>query len=69
MNHNDHKLYTTVIIFVLMVVGVLIAGQFDQVSHDALNTAMLLVNSLLLLIMMGMMFRMKDKQSGKKVVK
>jgi len=66
MDHKDHKIFTTLLVFILMIAGVLIAGQFDQVSHDALNTALLLVNSLLLLIMMGMIFHIKDNYSRRK---
>jgi hypothetical protein len=65
MDNKDHKIFTTFIVFILMVTGVVIAGQFNQISHDALNTALLLVNSLLLLIIMGIVFHMRD-QSGRR---
>lgn len=68
MNHKQHKLLTTAIVFVIMVVGVIIAAQFQEVSLGAMNIGLLLVNALLLLVILGILLQLKEsltKKSGK----
>lgn len=63
MNHAQHKFLTTAIVFVIMVTGIFIASQFKDFSLGAMNIALLLVNALLLLIILAILFQLKEKFS------
>ena len=65
MNHAQHKFLTTAIVFVIMVIGVVVAAQFQNVSLGALNIGLLLVNALLLLIIFGVLLQLKESIVGK----
>ena len=63
MKASQQKFYTAVVIFVLVIAGILIAAQFDGISIGAMTIALLLVNSLLLLIVISMLL---PKEKSKK---
>lgn len=68
MNHKQHKFLTTAIVFVIMVIGVVVAARFSEVSLGAMNIGLLLVNALLLLVILGILLQLKEsltKKSGK----
>lgn len=60
MNHAQHKILTTTVVFLMMVVGVFIAARFRDIDIGAMNLVLLLVNSLLLLIILGIMLHLKE---------
>jgi|GEM_PF-6488747 len=60
MNHAQHKFLTTSVVFLMMVTGVFIASRFKEIDLGAMNLVLLLVNSLLLLIILGIMLRLKE---------
>ena len=60
MNHTQHKLLTTAIVFVIMVIGVFLAAQLREISLGILNIGLLLVNALLLLIILGILLEVKE---------
>ena len=60
MNHAQHKFLTTAIVFVIMIVGIVVAAQFQNISLGALNISLLLVNALLLLIIFGVLLQVKE---------
>lgn len=65
MNHVQHKFLITAVVFITAVIGVFIAARFKEVSISAINISLLLVNSLLLLIILGILLQMKESFSGK----
>ena len=65
MNHAQHKFITTLILFVIMVIGVIVGAQFKEVSLGVLNMGLLLVNSLLLLIIWGILLQLKESPNEK----
>lgn len=65
MNHAQHKLLTTSVVFLMMVVGVFIAAKFTYINMEAMNLILLLVNSLLLLIVLGILFHMGENFGSK----
>ena len=65
MNHGQHKFITTLILIVIMVIGVIVAAQFKEVSLGVLNMSLLLVNSLLLLIIWGILLQLKESPNEK----
>ncbi len=60
MNHAQHKFFTTAVVFIIMVVGVIIAAQLKEISLGVLNISLLLVNALLLLIILGILLQVKE---------
>ena len=65
MNHAQHKLLTTSVVFLMMVIGVFIAARFKEIDLGAMNLILLLVNSLLLLIVLGLIFHLKEEFGNK----
>lgn len=65
MNHAQHKLLTTSVVFLMMVIGVFIAARFKEIDLGAMNLVLLLVNSLLLLIVLGLIFHLKEEFGNK----
>ena len=66
MNHTEYKFYTATIVFVLLVAGVLISTKFASVNMGAMNIGMLLVNSLLLLVIVGILLQIHEQLAQKK---
>ena len=66
MNHTEYKFYTATIVFVLLVAGVLISTKFASVNMGAMNIGMLLVNSLLLLVIVGILLQIHEQLAHKK---
>ena len=60
MNHTQHKLLTTSVVFLMMVIGVFIAAKFNDIDLGAMNLVLLLVNSLLLLIILGIILHLRE---------
>lgn len=60
MNHNQHKFLTTLVVFVIMIIGVYIAAKFKDINLGAMNLVLLLANSLLLLITLGILLHIKE---------
>lgn len=60
MNHTQHKFLTTSVVFLMMVIGVFIAARFKDIDLGAMNLVLLLVNSLLLLIILGIILHLKE---------
>ncbi|MBI3035199.1 hypothetical protein HYY71_02655 [Candidatus Woesearchaeota archaeon] len=60
MNHTHHKFLTTAIVFVFMIVGIFVAAKFKDSSLGAFNISLLLVNSLLLLIILGILLHTRE---------
>ena len=65
MNHTQHKLLTTAIVFVIMVIGVFFAAQLREISLGVLNIGLLLVNAILLLIILGILLQVKETFADK----
>ena len=65
MNHAQHKLLTTSVVFLMMVIGVFVAARFKEIDLGAMNLVLLLVNSLLLLIVLGLIFHLKEEFGNK----
>jgi len=65
MNHTQHKFLTTVIVFIIMVIGVIVAAQFSDINLGAINFSLLLVNSILLLITLGIVLQLKENPTQK----
>ena len=65
MNHAQHKLLTTSVVFLMMVIGVFIAARFKEIDLGAMNLVLLLVNSLLPLIVLGLIFHLKEEFGNK----
>lgn len=60
MNHTQHKLLTTSVVFLMMVIGVFVAARFNDIDLGAMNLVLMLVNSLLLLIVLGIILHLKE---------
>ncbi len=60
MNHAQHKFFTTTVVFLMMIIGIIIAAQFKEISLGVLNISLLLVNALLLLIILGILLQVKE---------
>lgn len=60
MNHAQHKILTTSVVFLMMVIGIFIAARFREIDIGAMNLVLLLVNSLLLLIILGIILHLKE---------
>lgn len=60
MNHAQHKFLTTGVVFLMMVIGVFIAARFKEIDLGAMNLVFLLVNSLLLLIILGIILHLNE---------
>lgn len=60
MNHTQHKFLTTSVVFLMMVIGVFLAARFKDIDLGAMNLVLLLVNSLLLLIILGIILHLKE---------
>jgi hypothetical protein len=60
MNHTQHKFLTTAVVFIMMLIGVFIAAQFQEISLGAVNISLLLVNALLLLIILGILLQIRE---------
>ena len=60
MNHKQHKFLITTIVFVMIIIGVFFAAQFKEVSFGFISIALLLVNSILLLIIVGILLMIKE---------
>ena len=65
MNHTQHKFLTTSVVFLMMVIGVFIAARFRDIDLGAMNLVLLLVNSLLLLIVLGIILHLKEEFGNK----
>ena len=65
MNHAQHKLLTTSVVFLMMVIGVFVAARFKEIDLGAMNLVLLLVNSLVLLIVLGLIFHLKEEFGNK----
>ena len=65
MNHTQHKLLTTSVVFLMMIIGVFIAARFKEIDLGAMNLVLLLVNSLLLLIVLGIILHLKEEFGNK----
>lgn len=63
MNNLQHKFSTTLIIFIIIVIGVFVGAQFKDISF--INIALLLVNALLLLIILSILLMVKEKLNEK----
>ena len=64
MNHTQHKLLTTSVVFLMMILGVFIAARFSYIDLGAMNLVLLLVNSLLLLIILGIILHLREGFGG-----
>jgi len=64
MNHTQHKFLTTSVVFLMMVIGVFLATRFNDIDLGAMNLVLLLVNSLLLLIILGIILHLKEGFGG-----
>lgn len=64
MNHTQHKFLTTSVVFLMMIIGVFIAARFKDIDLGAMNLILLLVNSLLLLIILGIILHLKEGFGG-----
>lgn len=60
MNHTQHKFLTTVIVIIIMVIGVFIATRYKEINLGAMNLVLMLVNSLLLLIILGILLHLRE---------
>ena len=60
MNHTQHKFLTTSVVFLMMVLGVFLAARFKDIGLGAMNLVLLLVNSLLPLIVLGIILHLKE---------
>ena len=60
MNRTQHKFLTTCIVFLITIMGVIVAAQFQDITLGAMNIGLLLVNTLLLLIIIGILLSLKD---------
>lgn len=69
MNHTQHKFLTTAIVFVITVIGIFIAARFQDDTLGAMNIGLLLVNTLLLLIIIGILLSLKDFAENKETKK
>jgi len=65
MNHKQHKFTTTLVVFVIMIIGIFVASRFQNISLGVLNISLLLANSILLLIILGILLQMKESQTEK----
>src|SRR3989338_2514713 len=65
MNHVQHKFLITAVVFIMAVIGVFTAARFKEVSISAINISLLFVNTLLLLITLGILLQIKENFGGK----
>ena len=65
MNHVQHKFLITAVVFITAVIGVFIAARFNEIIISSINISLLLVNSLLLLIILGILLQIKENFGGK----
>lgn len=60
MNHTQHKFLTTAVIFIIMIMGIFLATKFNNINIGAMNLVLLLSNSLLLLITLGILLHLRE---------
>ena len=65
MNKIPYKFLTAVGVFIIMVVGVTLASKFESFDLSAITTGLLLADSLVLLIILGILLKIRDDIQSK----
>ena len=61
--HIPYRFLTTMLVFVIMVVGFFIATKLNElkdINFSAVNTSLLLANSVVLLMIFGVLLRLRE---------